>query len=327
DPAGAWLLRACGLRTVEPGADGTVFVSTAPMGPLVMDVEPDSDGDVPLTLTARLVSATDPEHDVPVVSVITALAGAQLTPVANPAAVLAGARPTTTVPGLDAALDSRSLPKVTDVTAFTRELGTVSPRDYVLFDLGATRTAAVIANSGVLSPVFTTAADAGASSVVALVTGAGTLALLFGVAGLPLAGSNLAGEHTLIHRWQVRGLGTQHATLSSRRGSVVRIPVSNEGISVVSCVLGQHSGANNPYTWRPSLPDGALLTLRQYEHLLNIVELVTPAGVRADTFAIRRRHLDVDGSGKSTGLTIAAARAYRHYRLAPSARAGQGESS
>lgn len=327
DPAGAWLLEACGMRTVERGADGTVFTSTAPMGPLVMDIDPDSDGDVPLTLTARLVSPTDPGHDVPVVAVITALAGAQLTPVADPAAVLASARPTSTVPGLDAALDSRSVPKVSDIAAFRRQLSTISPRDYVLFDLGAARTSAAIANSAVLSPLFTTAAAAGASSVVALATGPGTLALLFGVAGLPLAGSNLAGEHTLIHRWQVRGLGQQHATLSSRRGAVVTIPVFNEGISVVSCVVGQRSGANNPYSWRPALPDGALLTLRQYEHLLNIVELVTPVGVRADTFEIRRRHVDVDGSGKFTGLDIAAARAYRHYRLARSARAGQGESS
>src|SRR4051812_26786117 len=104
DPAGAWLLKACGLRTVERDADGTVFTSTAPMGPLVVDVEPGADGDVPLTLTARLVSATDPHHDVPVVAVITALAGAQLTPVADPAAVLAGARSTSTVSGLDAVL-------------------------------------------------------------------------------------------------------------------------------------------------------------------------------------------------------------------------------
>jgi hypothetical protein len=327
DPAGAWLLTASGMRTVEQDSDGRVFVSTAPMGPLVVDVEPDSDGDIPLTLTARLVSATDPDHDVPMVAVIKALAGAQLTPVADPAAVLAGARPTTTVPGLDAALDTRSVPKVTDVAAFVRQLGTVSARDYVLFDLGAARTAAVIATPTLLSPLFTTAADAGASSVVALATGAGTLALIFGVAGLPLAGSNLAGEHTLIHRWQVRGLGEQHATLSARRGSVVTIPLFNKGISVVSCVLGQRTGANNPYTWRPTLPADALLTLRQYEHLLNIVELVTPVGVRADTFSIRRRHVDVDGSGTSTGLNIAAARAYRHYRLTPSARAGQGEIS
>jgi hypothetical protein len=327
DPAGAWLLRACGLRTVEQDADGTVFVSTAPMGPLVVDVEPDADGDIPLTLTARLVSPTDPGHDVPMVAVITALAGAQLTPVADPGAVVAGARPTTSVAGLDAALNSRSVPKVTDVAAFGRQLGTVSARDYALFDLGAARTAAVIATPTLLSPLFTTAADAGASSVVALVTGAGTLALLFGVTGLPLAGSNLAGEHTLIHRWQVRGLGNQHATLSSRRGAVVTIPLFNDGISVVSCVLGQRAGANNPYQWRPTLPGGALLTLRQYEHLLNIVDLVTPVGVRADTFAIRRGHVDVDGSGLPTGLNIAAARAYRHYRLAPSARAGQGESS
>ena len=40
DPAGAWLLDACGLRTVELTPDGTVFVSTLPMGPLVVDWSP-----------------------------------------------------------------------------------------------------------------------------------------------------------------------------------------------------------------------------------------------------------------------------------------------
>ena len=47
---------------------------------------------------------------------------------------------------------------------------------------------------------------------------------------------------------------------------------------------------------------------------MNIVELVTPVGVRADTWAIRHQHIDVDGSGTPVALSPAAARTYRHYR-------------
>src|SRR5262249_15254559 len=158
----------------------------------------------------------------------------------------------------------------------------LSARDYVLFDLGPTRTAAVIANSAALRPLLDTASQAGASSVVGLATAAGTLALIFGVAGLPLAGSNLATEHTLIPRWQVRALGQTPVTLQTRRGANVTVAVDGQGVSLVSCLLSEHSGtgANDPFEWRPALPEDVLLTLRQYEHLVNILELATPVGVR-----------------------------------------------
>lgn len=327
DPAGAWLLTATGLRTTEQAADGTVFVSTVPMGPLVVDADPDAEAVVPFTLRARLLSVTDPDHDVPVVAVIQAFAPSGLSPVADQDAVLAGARPVTAVPGLTDALDSRGVPAVTDVAEFVHQLGLLSARDYAIFDLGPARTASAIATPTELSPLFATARAAGAASVVGLATGAGTLALVFGAVGLPLAGSNLAGERTLIHRWQVRALGDTQATLHTRRGAIVTVSVAGSGVSLVSCLVSRHSGtgANDPFEWRPTLSDGVLLTLRQYEHLLNIVEVATPAGVRADTVAIRTRHVDVDGSGSATPLTIAAARAYRHYRVARSARAGQGD--
>ena len=324
DPAGTWLLDACGLRTAEQGSDGSVFVSTAPMGSLIIDVTPSTEAATPLTLTARLASAADANHDVPMVAVIRALGTQQLTPAASTSTLLSAAQPTTAVPGLATALASRGLPGVNAVADFVRQLGSFSARDYAIFDLGAARTSAAIATPAQLSSLLTLASQAGASSVVALATGTGTLALMFGVAGLPLAGANLAAQHTLVYRWQVRALDTlAPAGLQPRRGSTVTVPFAGQGISVVSCLVSQRSGANDPYEWRATLPDGVLLTLHQYEHLLNIVELVTPVGVRADTVAIRTQHVDVDGSGKATPLTPAAARSYRHYRLARSARAGQ----
>jgi hypothetical protein len=82
----------------------------------------------------------------------------------------------------------------------------------------------------------------------------------------------------------------------------------------VTCLSYVRNGGNDPYEWRPTLATGALLSLRQYEHLMNVIEFVTPMGVRADTWSIRREHVDVDGSSSPTPLPASAARTYRRYR-------------
>jgi hypothetical protein len=314
DPAGVWLLAACGLRTAVQLADGTVFVSTAPMGPLVIDVDPTPDSPVPLTLTAHLESGVDPAHDTPMADVVTALSAEGLLPESAPREFIDAIQPAEAVPALRAVIVGLNLPAVDAVQAFAERMASFPGREYAVFDLGDARTTALIADPEVLNAVLTAAARAGASSVVPVVTAGGRLALVLAVSGLPLAGSNLAARHTLFHRWQVRGLAGEPVELGSRRGQTVQVRWPGLGISVVSCLVHLRTGGNDPYEWRAGLPDGALLSLRQYEHLLNIVELVTPVGVRADTSTIRRQHVDVDGSGRPFALPPSAARTYRHYR-------------
>ena len=314
DPAGIWLLTACGFRTAEPLADGTVFISAAPMGPLELGLTPTVGADVPIGVTATLVSATDANLDAPMVQVVEAVTAQGTPAVADPTALLAGIQAPPDGSGLPAALAGLGLVPVTDVPGFQQQLAAVSARDYAVFDLGAAATAQLLTDQGPLDRLLTVAAAAGASSVVAVVTADETLALILGVAGLPLAGSNLAGRHTVLFRWQVRGLAGTPVDLAPRRGPSVQVRWPGNGVSVVSCVAQVRTGANDPYEWEPSLPPGALLTLRQYEHLMNIAELVTPIGVRADTWDLRQHHVDVDGSGQAHPLPPAAARSYRHYR-------------
>ena len=318
DPAGTWLLTACGFRTAEPLADGTVFISAAPMGPLELSLTPAPAGaTVPIGVTATLVSAADAAHDTPMVEVVAAVTAQGTPAVAQPAALLAGIQPPPAGSGLPAALAALDLVAVSAVQGFLAQLATVSARDYAVFDLGAAATTQLLTDRGPLDRLLTVAAAAGASSVVPVVTAAGTLALILGVTGLPLAGSNLAGQHTILFRWQVRGLAGEPVDLAPRRGPSVQVRWPGIGVSVVSCLAQVRTGANDPYEWQPLLPPGALLTLRQYEHLMNIVELVTPVGVRADTWDVRQHHVDVDGSGQAHPLPPAAARSYRHYRSAP----------
>lgn len=315
DPAGTWLLTACGFRTAEPLADGTVFISAAPMGPLELGLTPAPAGaDVPIGVTATLASAADATHDAPMVAVAEAVTAQGTPAVADPAALLAGIQPPPAGSGLPAALAAAGLVPVTDVQGFQQQLAAVSARDYAVFDLGAAATTQLLTDQGPLDRLLTAAAAAGASSVVPVVTAAGTLALILGVAGLPLAGSNLAGRHTVLFRWQVRGLAGTPVDLAPRRGPSVQVRWPGNGVSVVSCIAQVRTGANDPYEWQPLLPPGALLTLHQYEHLMNVAELVTPIGVRADTWDLRQHHVDVDGSGQAHPLPPAAARSYRHYR-------------
>jgi hypothetical protein len=314
DPAGTWLLAACGLRTALQLPDGTVFVSTTPMGSLVVDVAPSPDAAVPLTLTADLESRVDPAHDAPMADVVMALSGQGLTPESAPAQLFGTMQPVRAVPALRVLLLGLDLPAVDAVQELTRRMLSFPAREYAVFDLGAERTAAAQDDPTVLEALLAVAAKGGASSVVPVVTAAGTLALVLAISGLPLAGSNLAARHTLFHRWQVRGLAGRPVELGSRRGQTIQVRWPGVGISVVSCLVHLRAGGNDPYEWRPKLPEGALLTLRQYEHLMNIVALVTPVGVRADTWAIRQQHVDVDGSGSASALRPSAARTYRHYR-------------
>ena len=315
DPAGTWLLTACGFRTAEPLPDGTVFVSAAPMGPLELGLTPAPAGAiVPVGVTATLASAADAAHDTPMVQVVAAVTALGTPAAADPATLLAAIQAPPAGSGLPAALAGLDLVAVSQVPGFLQQLASVSSRDYAVFDLGAAATTHVLTDTGPLNRLLTAAAAAGASSVVPVITAAGTLALILGVTGLPLAGSNLAGQHTVLFRWQVRALAGAAVDLAPRRGPTVQVRWPGDGISVVSCVAQVRTGANDPYEWQPLLPAGSLLTLRQYEHLMNIAELVTPIGVRADTWDLRQHHVDVDGSGQAHPLPPAAARSYRHYR-------------
>jgi hypothetical protein len=313
DPAGAWLLQACGLRTGEMLPDGSVFVSTLPMGPLVVELTPGPDEPLPQTATARLVTSTNTGYDAPLAAVVAAMAARQLTPV-DVSGLLPTAQPASVFPDLTQRLAQLGVPAADQLDGFRRQLGAVSTRLFAAFALGPDGTAAITSAPEQLAASLTAAAAAGASSVVAFIDASGNVVVVLGVTGLPLAGSNLAARQTVLYRWESRGLAGAAVKLDPRRGPTTQIYAAGSGISVVTCLAHVRELGNDPYEWSPALPEGALLTLRQYEHLMNLVELVTPVGVRANTWQLRQHHVDVDGSGTPFPLTAAAARTYRHYR-------------
>lgn len=315
DPIASWLLAAVGLRTAHVLADGTVYASPMSAGGLVVDVTPGPGGPSPLTLTARL-EGPDTSHDGPIAQIVSALLPDGISPLADAAAtaLVAGMKPTAPNAGVDGALAALDLPRVTNVVDVQQRLAKVDARDYIVVDLGPAMTAAVVADHAKLGDLIEVAARGGASSALPFLTAAGTIALVLGVVDLPMAGNNLSSRHTVAYRWQVHGLVDRTVRLNPAIGPSTTLTVPGQGVSVVACVAYVRTGGNDPYEWRPALPDDAVLTLRQYEHLMNVVELATPVGVRADTWEIRRRHVSVDGSATPTPLNPRAARTYHRYR-------------
>jgi hypothetical protein len=79
-------------------------------------------------------------------------------------------------------------------------------------------------------------------------------------------------------------------------------------------VLGYvRRGLADPYEFRLELPPEALLTLEQYEFVMNVLERVCPIGVQANTFSIRQSHVDLDGDGNAEALPPSLFRTYRRY--------------
>jgi hypothetical protein len=145
------------------------------------------------------------------------------------------------------------------------------------------------------------------------VTSSGDVILVAGVVSLPEAGVNLAEQPATGFRWYVipiSGPGGVVETVGARSDFVP----AGEGLSAVVVIGYARTGLTDPYEYRVDLPDSAVLSRREYEYLMNLLELVTPVGIRVNTFAIRKQHVDTNGDGSADPLDPTISRTYRTFR-------------
>lgn len=151
------------------------------------------------------------------------------------------------------------------------------------------------------------------ASVLPLVSGTNEVLLVLGAIGLPGAGTNLQDRRSTGFRWYavpIQGSGAQ----VSATGSRARFTPAEPGIYALVVVGYARTGETDPYEFRVELPEGALLDVRQYEFLMNLLDHAYPAGVEVNTFSIRSEHVDLDGDGAPDLLTPAVLRSYRAFR-------------
>jgi hypothetical protein len=151
------------------------------------------------------------------------------------------------------------------------------------------------------------------ASVLPLLASQDNVVLLLGAIGLPEAGTNLQDRRSTGFRWYALPLDGGAAEVTST-GSRALFAPSEAGVYVLAVVGYARTGDTDPYEFRVELPEGALLDLRSYELLMNMLDHVHPAGVEVNTYSIRKEHVDLDGDGAADPLSPAVARTYRAFR-------------
>jgi len=189
------------------------------------------------------------------------------------------------------------LPNLGDPTRVAPQLGAVPLELLDTLKLGPTLSNAVQGGGGVaeLKALVEALRDSDLSSALGFVSATDAFVVV-GATGLPLAGLNLSERPSSGFRWYSIPLAGLRAEVGSS-GATTTFRAVEEGLSAL-VLLGyvRRHGLVDPYQFRVDLPDGASLSLLQYEFLMNLLDYAHPAGVGVDTYSIRQRHV-VLGAG------------------------------
>jgi len=326
DTAGAWLLNACGFATIHRLSATTLFLSHLPVQGLVIDGPVQAALGASTEFSAHYFPAEDPAInaalDAGIATAAAAWTGAgqpawkQLTPADQAAAWAAAHSQAANAAPLEA-FAAAGLPAIANPAAVVAELQKL-PADMVatlMLDaaLSGTINAGAPAAIGALEKLASSLRAAGISSALPFVTTANQIVVVVSVLGIPQIGVNLGNRRTSGFRWYVVPLGGQASARTL--GSATQLQPSQAGAVALVC-LGyvRQPGLADPYEVKIGLPAGALLSLKEYEFLMNALEMIYPIGVGIDTYAIRQEHVDLDGDGKAEPLKPSVFRTYRSFR-------------
>ncbi len=327
-PAGdatlAWLWTAAGFRTVHSLDAGQVYLSDLPVGGLTIDGPPTvavgAAADYRAVFEAPADAATDASLAAALAAATAARAGAgapdfkTLDP-GQAAAVRAGAVNLPQGGAVANVLAGAGLPAYGDAAKVTAALGALPAELH--------RTLLLDAALGQLIRDGKPAAVAPLSKLVALMKASGVVSLLplvtatdayvvVGMTSLPVSGVNLGQRTATGVRWSpmpLGGAGEMRAVgFSSRFGATA-------AGAVAIAAIGHVRGAGpDPYEISCDLPQGRMLSLDEYEWLMNALERCFAMGVEINTWSLRQSHVDLDGDGAANPLPPRLSRHYRAYR-------------
>lgn len=325
DPEGRWLLEGCGIRTVHRTNTGSLYLSHLPTFGLVIEGPSTVDPVAAVALEARYHAPGDPGRNAVLAAALKDAGDAWVaaghpawTSLTDPDASVRWAQvgPRAAVDPALLVFTGASLPAVQQpgpvVTALER-----LPKELVeTIRLDPAQSQRILAGQPAaideLAALVALLRARGVAGVLPLVSG-GEVLLVVAVIGLPEAGLNLTERRSTAFRWYVvpiEGSGGRVRGAGSRTEFVPNGP----GLSAVVALGYARRGLTDPYEFRVDLPDGAVLDLRQYELLMNVLEHACPLGIEVNTFNIRRRHVDIDGDGVADPLPPTLARTFRAFR-------------
>ncbi|MBE9111417.1 hypothetical protein IQ273_18595 [Nodosilinea sp. LEGE 07298] len=342
DPEGRWLLEPCGIQTAHRTRDGLLYLSHLPT--FGMEITGEAVGAVgtPMDLSARYNAPGDPASAfVNTTGLLSALsdwtkAGK------DPWTVLSDeeaseARSRAEVPGFGVrqvleAVGLSSSSTDADLATVIARLNQAPGDGGIPSDLFETiRLPNGLANSILDAPeseqeslktLVQLLRQNDISSVLPLVTDAGVL-LVVGVVSLPGVGVNIAERRSAGFRWYVMPISPSEKERKDNKtpvdvigttGNRTQLTPASSGLLAVVAVGYARRGLADPYQFQVQLPENAVLTLQQYEYLMNLLEHLHPLGIEVDTFAIRQSHVDINGDGNPEPLQTNVSKTYRQFQ-------------
>lgn len=334
DPELAWFWRLCGVQTVHRVDAATLFLSHFPMFGLVLSGATQTATGVGLPLEARYHAPGDPGKNVVLANGLAAAAaawaadgGAAWTVLSDAQAQARWGLVPVHAPGdpANAVLAGAGLPVVTDPAPAVAALNQLPPELIETVRLDAAQAAQITAGQpAAIAPLAALAGhlrDNGMASVLPLIGAGNEVLLVVGVIGLPEAGINLNERRATGFRWYATPVGASGGAgaaapgieikaIGSRTLFIARAP----GVYVAVAVGYARTGLTDPYEFRVELPDKAVLSITEYEFLMNLLGVSHPIGVEINTFSIRREHVDLDGDGIADPLSPAVFRTFRAFQ-------------
>lgn len=326
DPELAWLWRGCGLATVHRLNTGTLYLSHLPTGGLAITGPATAAPGSAQQLSALFHAPGDPGGNALLVKGMATAAQEWAALGETPWATLTDAAARArwnTVPVRPAnqpvhqALAAAGLPSVVEPGPVVTALTALPDELVETVELDAAFSGALVAGQSAavdrLTRLVGVLRSSGIAAVLPLVDNGNRVLLVVSVIGLPTAGLNLAERRTTGFRWYLVPIGGAAGEIKAI-GSRTVLRATAPGLLAVVVVSYQRVANTDPYEFRVDLPDGAVLTLAQYERLMNALCRVHPIGVEVNTFAIRRDHVDLDGDGAAEPLLPAVAKTFRTYQ-------------
>ena len=328
DPEGRWLFEGCGIRTVHRLSTGQLYLSHfATHGMAITGNSAVAVGQ-PLPLEVRYHAPGDPGTNAVLAAGLAAaavkwaaLGEAPWTTLTDANAAVKWAQAKAVPRGSPAGLTlaAAGLPVVETPAPIVQRLAQLPTELVETIQLPVAFAQALLANppqpaaADRLAKLTVLLREQGLASALPLVTNANEVLVVVGTIGLPEAGINLSDRRATGFRWYqvpIQGPGG-HLTAVGQR--TVFTP-TGAGLTALIAIGYARRGLTDPYEFRIDLPPNALLTLRQYEYVMNLLDHVHPIGIEINTFALRKQHVDLDGDGVADPLKPSVANTFRVFR-------------
>lgn len=320
---GNWFFNACGFRTVLPLKAGLLLLSHVSMGSLAISGEDGLERGAARLGAAFSAAILDANAQLDV-ALANALTGG---PIGWPAGVsdwtiVTPAQQNASLLGIDfadlpraEAFAAMGFGKLADYAAFAQSLRAYPPHAVRVLKLGAGLVAILSSNSSSATDRLGLIADTfgaqGAASLALLKTAAG-LVLVVSSIGLPQLGTNIGPRRSSDFFWGTTTISGGETRIRGQ-GTKTLIKAIGDGVYAATTLAYSRVGATDPFEWRVTLPNDAMITLEQYEILMNMLGRMFPVGVEINTWDIRRRNVTLDGR-TTTPLSPRLSRSFRPFQ-------------